>query len=117
MNIPTGVDWAAGTPGRFPVGRQDILDISYIIRNYICDLSFLLLLYIVICKVTHDFGVWRPRPSGLDAKKNQKMHKENKSREDRAAFCFFPGRLNSPVHPCIPTISSRHLDASQLFLW
>ena len=34
-----------------------------------------------------------------------KMHKENKSREDRAAFFFFfqgragPGRLNSPVHP------------------
>ena len=28
-----------------------------------------------------------------------KMHKENKSREDRAAFFFFSGRLNSPVHP------------------
>ena len=35
-----------------------------------------------------------------------KMHKENKSREDRAAFFSRagPGRLNSPVHPC-PTHS------------
>jgi len=52
-----------------------------------------LLLHNVICKVTHDFGGhW---PSGMD----EKMHKENKSHEVRAAFCFFPGPLELPSPP------------------
>ena len=60
-----------------------------------------LLLHNVICKVTHDFGGhW---PSGM----HEKMHKENKSHEvraARAAFCFFPGPLELPSPPLVSTI-------------
>ena len=60
---------------------------------------FFLLLYIVICKVTHDFGGLGPQVW------MEKMHKENKSHEDRAAFCFFPGPLELPSPPLSLNIS------------
>ena len=52
-----------------------------------------------MCKVTHDFGGLGPQVW------MEKMHKENKSHEDRAAFCFFPGPLELPSPPLSLNIS------------
>ena len=49
--------------------------------------------------MSHDFGGLGPQVW------MEKMHKENKSHEDRAAFCFFPGPLELPSPPLVKAVT------------